>query len=1042
MSARYVWVFLIVILPFQWFIATSTAFAAGEQAALSTKEKHQIDAFIEEQMDQGKIPGLAVVVVKGGHAVYKKGFGLADVQANQPVTPQTLFEIGSNSKAFTAVAIYQLANKGLIDLNKPVSHYLPWFQMRYTGVYQGEKINGKVPITISQLLHHTSGIPFHTIGDIPIATDGDALERTVRTLVNQPLDTYPGEKFSYATINYDVLGMVIQRVTHQSFESYAKEHIIDPFHLNHTYLFREKAPAPNMSTGYKLGFLHARAYDAPMYRGNTPAGYFISNADDMEKWLQIQLGNNPLNKENKKAIQQTHHVDRTVAPDADGSSYASGWQSYQDGSGEYSHDGSNPNFSSHMVFRPEEKMGVAVLANLNSSYTHTIGQGVAKLLQGKEPTFHTRDIYKNIDSFSFTVMVLVIPFICTTLTFIGITLYQLLRKQRYLEKKPTKLVGAPLFSWMFALVAGVGLYQIPTVFFSDLSWEFVKVWAPPTLWLAVWSVFIAILLFCLYLTLTAIFPAQKEKSWFPLMVLSITSGFGNALIIFIVNEALNRTDQSGSDLFLYFVLGIMIYVMAQKVVRTKLIQLTNTLIYDKRMNLLNKILTTPYERIEQMETEKVQTTLNNDTEAISNHAGILITGLTDSITLVCCLVYLGIINIYGLLISIAVILAAAGLYYVAGQSANKLWEQTRNIQNVFFRYINDLVGGYKELSMGKAKRNEFKADMEASCLEYKEKRIRGGLKFANVFIVGELLFTVVIGAVTFLFPLLFDSGQSESLRSYVFVFLYMTGPIHSILNAIPNAVQMRISWKRINDFTHSIANLQTERNSEHVRMLPSPDLKLELQQVEFQYQGEHGESFHVGPISSCFMSGEVSFITGGNGSGKSTFAKLITGLYSPAKGEIYLNDQRIGSEDLGELFSAIFSDYYLFNKMYGVPFASKQQTVDHYLRKLRIHEKLTIENGNFSTTKLSTGQRKRLALLISYIDEKPIYLFDEWAADQDPEFRRFFYEELLPELKAKGKCIIAITHDDRYFHLADKVIKMENGKIVEESCLNQVPSNY
>nr|MCX3324503.1 peptide ABC transporter [Bacillus paranthracis] len=120
----------------------------------------------------------------------------------------------------------------------------------------------------------------------------------------------------------------------------------------------------------------------------------------------------------------------------------------------------------------------------------------------------------------------------------------------------------------------------------------------------------------------------------------------------------------------------------------------------------------PYEKIEKIESERIQTTLNNDTEAISNYAATIITGLTDSITLLCCLVYLGVINVYGLLVSIAVILVAAGMYYVAGKSANNLWEQTRNIQNTFFRYINDLIGGYKELSIGKSKREEFGQGMQ------------------------------------------------------------------------------------------------------------------------------------------------------------------------------------------------------------------------------------------------------------------------------------------------------------------------------------------
>lgn len=1012
--------------------------AAAGSHDLPSEDIKRLDTFISKQMDEGEIPGISILVVRDGKAVYKKGFGYSDLKKKEPVTEKTLFEIGSNSKAFTALAIYQLVEKGVLDLHAPVSKYLPWFHMKYEGEYRGTSIHANVDITLEQLLHHTSGIPFHTIGDIPVAEDKDALERTVRNLLNQKLDAYPGERFTYATINYDILGLIVQEVTGQPFETVIENQILKPFQLTNTYLFRKEAANHDMSKGYKIGFLKPNEFAAPMYRGNTPAGYFISNAEDMEKWLSIQTGTYLLDRVNQEAVQKTHVPDRSIAPSSDGSSYAGGWQVYQSGAGEISHVGSNPNFSSFIVFRPQEKLGVAVMANLNSTVTNSIGQGIIDILQGKKPVNQTQDMYKSLDSFSVTIILLVIPFASVTLYFILLSLFEIIKKKRTLEKRVVRWFGLPLVSSLFVLMAGYGLYQIPTLFFSGLSWDFIKVWAPDSLIFAVWTVMTAITLFCFYLTLITIFPVEKDRSLFPLIVLSVTSGIGNALIIFIVNEALTRTGQSATSLFLYFALGIMIYVMAQKLVRTKLITLTNELIYEKRLDLLDKILNTPYEKIEQMEFERVQTTLNNDTEAISNHASILITGLTDSITLLCCLVYLGIINVYGLLASIAVILIAAGLYYVSGQSANKLWEQTRTIQNIFFRYINDLIGGYKELSIGSKKRYQFREDMKESCKEYKSKRIRGGLKFANVFIIGELLFTLVIGAITFLFPLLFEDVQSDFLRSYVFVFLYMTGPIHTILNAIPNAVQMQISWKRIKGFTNDLIASEEDRSLVTGQLRFPLELTLELKSVEYEYVGQDNESFQVGPINYQFKSGEIVFITGGNGSGKSTLAKLITGLYSSKKGDIFINQQKVSQSELGEYFSAIFSDYYLFTKIYGLDCSEKENEIKKHLKILRIDEKLQIQDGEFSTTKLSTGQRKRLALLISYLEDKPIYLFDEWAADQDPEFRRFFYMELLPEFKARGKCIIAITHDDRYFHLADKVIKMDRGEIVQEKQVNML----
>lgn len=342
-----------------------------------------------------------------------------------------------------------------------------------------------------------------------------------------------------------------------------------------------------------------------------------------------------------------------------------------------------------------------------------------------------------------------------------------------------------------------------------------------------------------------------------------------------------------------------------------------------------------------------------------------------------------------------------------------------------------MIGGFKELKIHKTKQNEFKKDMQSSCKEYRDKRIKGDLSFANAFIIGELVFTLVIGAVAFAFHLIFKDIKISSLRNYVFIFLYMTGPVNGVLESIPQILKIRISYKRLNELSDELSVIKTTKDESATASIEHKDtMELVLRDVEYRYSNNEGEEFSIGPISCNFKSGEITFITGGNGSGKSTLAKLITGLYIPSSGEIYLNDYKMKSEDISEYFSTILSDFYLFEKLYGIDYENKQDKIQEYLDILRIKNKIQINNGAFSTIKLSTGQRKRLALMVSYLEDRPIYLFDEWAADQDPEFRSFFYSILLPELKRNGKCIIAITHDDKYFNLADKVIKMEMGKII------------
>lgn len=219
----------------------------------------------------------------------------------------------------------------------------------------------------------------------------------------------------------------------------------------------------------------------------------------------------------------------------------------------------------------------------------------------------------------------------------------------------------------------------------------------------------------------------------------------------------------------------------------------------------------------------------------------------------------------------------------------------------------------------------------------------------------------------------------------------------------------------------------------HAPLSPIVDFQtIEFKSVYFHYPAKDPSSaFSVGPIDLVLQKGESLFLIGGNGSGKSTLLKLLTGLYFPVSGEVCVDGRRIDYQDYPayrELFSAIFDDFFLFDRIYGVDEVPAER-IQSLLKLMQLENKVRFENGAFSDINLSTGQRKRLAMIVSLLDDKPICVYDEWAADQDPEFRKYFYGQLLEDLKAQGKTIIAVSHDDRYFHVADRVIKMDYGKM-------------
>ncbi|MFZ5351467.1 MAG: cyclic peptide export ABC transporter [Bacillota bacterium] len=996
--------------------------AASQRKLIAEKDIDKIEKLIDKYMRKGKIPGLSIAIVNGKEDLYTKGFGYSDIDKKIPVGTETVFELGSTSKAFTGIGLLKLKNEGLISLKDPVNKYLPWFYMKYK--------NMKADITLEQLLHHTSGISSSTIGTIPQDNSVQALENTVKKLVGGELESYPGESYEYATINYDILGLIIQEVAKTSYEDYMREQVFLPLGLQNTFAQKDETVLRNLSNGYKLGFLFPFKYHAPQYRGNTPAGYIYSNTVDMARWLMLQIGVAERPKLFKNAFEESHIADRTVFPNFDGSSYAAGWCVLQSGEGEFFHDGSNPNYSSYLVFRPEEKLGVAVLANINTSLTSTIGQGVMDILMNRETVVNNNDMYRSIDIASSIITFVSIPLAILFVICICKLVVQIYRKKRRFTGDRVSVIKAVITTMLFMAGLSYCAYSIAGIFIDGLPWSFLKVWAPFSLLPGIYMMIITIFLFSTYYLLLSFFYRNEDNPFFAIAILSLGSGIGNAMIIFIISESIRRNHGFQKELFMFFLLGMAIYILGQKLVRTKLIVITNNMVYQKRETIINRILNSSYETIEAIDREKIYAGLNNDTEVVSDFASIVITGITSAITLVCYFIYLGFIDVYVLLLSIGIIAMAAALYYFVGSSANIIWEQARDYQDIFFKFINNLIDGFKELSMHNAKREEFGLDMKESCITYRDKRVLVEKRFADVFIIGELLFTFVIGAVVFLFPVIFRDISSISLSNYVFVYLYMAGPIHGILDSIPGMMQVRISWNRINELINCLDSGSAKLPYTDINESINRYKKLELRDVTYKYCNNNESQFSIGPINYSFHTGEIIFVTGGNGSGKSTLLKVITGLYKPTSGNLLINNEVIDSSQIGENCSVVFSDFHLFEKLYGIHEEDKSDNINKYLAALELKDKLQINDRVFNTIKLSTGQRKRIALLVSYLEDRSVYIFDEWAADQDPAFRRFFYEQLLPDLRGQGKCVIAATHDDRYFHIADKVIKLEIGKIV------------
>jgi putative pyoverdin transport system ATP-binding/permease protein len=981
------------------------------QAKVTPRLLQKAEAQIRDLMAEGDIPGLSVVIIKEDQQI-ALNYGFSNLKTKQPVTSQTLFELGSCSKAFTALAIVYLEQQGKIDFDDHVSDYIPWFHVSYK--------NSAVDITIRQLLHHTSGIPWNTISKIPQSTANDALAKTVRQLSGQELYKLPGKEYQYATINYDVLALIIEVVSREPFENFIQKNILRRLQLHNTTIGIPKDSAL-MATGHKIGFFSAREYDAPVFRGNYAAGYVISNNEDIARWLKLQMGLMP--SEMSGLIRLTHERDESV-PLHGMASYAKGWEVLLDGTGEISHGGLNPNFTSYIAFRPDAKLGIALLANANSNYTSFLGNKLMKLLAGEETEKEFDPGDGNDKAYSGVSLTLAV-YIIVVFGFLLMIVIDIIKERRQFEKitlrKARKFAGALILILPFLW----GVYLLPEALFG-FTWEAILVWSPSSFSVLIDCIAVAAIVTYLAYLVAICFPDKNQyRRKLPrILLMSILSGLANVVVIIMVTSVID-SDIKVKYLIFYYGLTLALYLLGRRFVQVSLIRLTRGLVYDIRIQLIDKVFSTSYENFEKIDRGRVYTTLNDDVNTIGQSTNLFVALVTSVITAVGAFLYLASISFWATMLTVFLILTLATIYYFAVQRTNIYFEKARDSQNVFMGLINGMIDGFKEISLHKDKKMEYRSDVAASANEFREKTSMADIRFVNAFLVGESLLVILLGVVSIGMPEMFPNVQYFTIMSFVIVLLYLIGPVNSILNAIPVLMNLRIAWNRVTQF---ITEIPATLNLSHI---PEPRFekvyKLEAKGLEYQFKNGSGDCFSIGPIDLEVVSGEILFLIGGNGSGKTTLAKLLSGLYEPSRGEVLINDKVLKNSELSEHFSAVFSPPYLFQKLYNIDVKNRTAALQQYLQVLDLDNKVEICDNKYSTIDLSSGQKKRLALLQCYLEDSPIYLFDEWAADQDPHYRHLFYTTLLPEMKMLGKIVIAITHDDHYFYVADRILKLNRG---------------
>jgi putative pyoverdin transport system ATP-binding/permease protein len=521
---------------------------------------------------------------------------------------------------------------------------------------------------------------------------------------------------------------------------------------------------------------------------------------------------------------------------------------------------------------------------------------------------------------------------------------------------------------------------------------------------------------------------------------ALLSGACNAALIALVNTSLSSAKWSITVLVWGFIALVLGKTITNIISQVLLARFAQGAVSDLRRDLTKKILGVPLRQLESLGTHRVLVALTDDVFNITQALlGIPIITVNLAI-LVGGAVYLGLLS-WKILLGIGVLVVFGGISYrIMMTSAFKSLNAAREEEDRLFGYFRALTDGIKELKLHRARRNVFLTENIQDTTEtFQEYNVEAECRFIYAQNWNHLLFYLLVGCVLFMMPKM-QQVSHEALTGYVITILYLMGPLAGVMSSFSLFGRASVALQKVEALGLSLAAVSTEEVSVNKPEREAAFRSLELVNVQHAYRHEKEDTnFVLGPIDLKFGAGELVFLVGGNGSGKSTLAKIVTGLYFPEAGEIRWNGKRVDNsnrDDYRQLFSAIFSDFYLFENLMGLNRPDLDAKAREYLAQLHLDHKISVKNGKLSTTSVSQGQRKRLALLTAYLEDRPFYLFDEWASDQDPLFKDVFYTKLLPELKAKGKTCLVITHDDKYFHLADRVIKLDYGKMEQSNSVD------
>lgn len=521
--------------------------------------------------------------------------------------------------------------------------------------------------------------------------------------------------------------------------------------------------------------------------------------------------------------------------------------------------------------------------------------------------------------------------------------------------------------------------------------------------------------------------------------MSLVCGIAAVTLLAIVNSVSGRggglSHPTGTAL-LFYCLAFFIFFVAERFALARASILLEGLLKDLRLRVADRLRNAELTVIERIDRGELYTTLSQEPNQISQTFQYIVAALQHVVMLAFCLIYISWISPAAFVVIVGATALLLALHRRLRRRLDAALSDVLRGDAEVVSALNDLVDGFKEVRINSRKSEGLFGSLMGLSEESRRRKVAVSAISIVVLTYGNVLLYGILGAVVFVLPM-YVSGFSTVVSQMTAITLFVVGPLTYVVMLAPFVARANLCLTRLYELEARLGDPPDPSSLERIRSLGEKFAAfrhIEFNCISYTYRDENDQpSFAVGPLDLTIKRGETLFLIGGNGSGKSTLLKIVTTLYPTQTGTVRIDDARVEAEKtqgMRELYSCIFADFHLFGRLYGLPEVEGSR-VNDLLKKMDLDRKVTFEDGRFSTLNLSTGQRKRLALVEALLEDKPIYVFDEWAADQDIHFRRVFYEEILKDLRARGKTVIAATHDDRFWHLADRIIRLDAGKMAE-----------